>query len=181
MNKTIWKSTREWPCFLGNVLVGVRAVFLPDCLLVLSLLKYWGVGAFLNQKNEDPKHVNLTILSKTLFIKFYVAMEHWNSIGFLFVRYDHCEYFNSKPYPFHHLFLFVLLILELFGELISFYKGFGAVKCFWFEDEVEEKESIGSGHCFSFTKFKIVIRFLLIYINIYAFMINFVFCFLGNF
>ena len=30
-----------------NVLVGVRVVFLPDCLLVLFLLIYRGVGAFL--------------------------------------------------------------------------------------------------------------------------------------
>ena len=41
--------------FLGNVLVGVRVVFLPDCPLVLSVLKHRGVGAFLNKKNEDPK------------------------------------------------------------------------------------------------------------------------------
>ena len=41
--------------FLGNVLVGVRVVFLPDYPLVLSLLKHRGVGAFLNKKNEDPK------------------------------------------------------------------------------------------------------------------------------
>ena len=30
-----------------NVLVGVRVVFLPDCFLVLFLLIYRGVGAFL--------------------------------------------------------------------------------------------------------------------------------------
>ena len=56
MDKVIWKLirelkkklTREWSYFLGNILVGVRIVFLPDCPLVLSLLKYKGVGAFLN-------------------------------------------------------------------------------------------------------------------------------------
>ena len=62
MDKVIWKSTRKLPYFLGNILVGVRVVFLPDypvflpdCPLVLSLLKYRGVGVFLNKKNEDPK------------------------------------------------------------------------------------------------------------------------------
>ena len=33
----------------------VRVIFLPNCPLVLSLLKYRGVGVFLNKKNEDPK------------------------------------------------------------------------------------------------------------------------------
>ena len=53
MDKAIRKSTGEWPYFLGNVLVGVRVVFLPDCPLVLSLLKHRSLGAFLNQKNEE--------------------------------------------------------------------------------------------------------------------------------
>ena len=55
MNKVIWKSTKEWLYYLGNVLVGVRVVFLPNCLLVLSLLKHRSVGTFFNQKNEDHK------------------------------------------------------------------------------------------------------------------------------
>ena len=55
MDKAIRKSTGEWPYFLGNVLVGVRVVFLPDCPLVLSLLKHRSIGAFLNQKNEELK------------------------------------------------------------------------------------------------------------------------------
>ena len=55
MDKVIWKSIGEWPYFLDNVLVRVRVVFLPDCHLVLSLLKHRGIGAFLNPKNEDPK------------------------------------------------------------------------------------------------------------------------------
>ena len=48
MDKVIWKSTREWSYFLGNVLVAVRVAFLLNCFLVLSFLKYRGVGAFLN-------------------------------------------------------------------------------------------------------------------------------------
>ena len=55
MDKIIWKSIGEWPYFLGDVLVGVRYVFLLDYPLVLSLLKHRGVKAFFNQKNEDPK------------------------------------------------------------------------------------------------------------------------------
>ena len=51
MDKTIWKSTGKWPYFLSNVLVGVRVViFLPNCPLVLFLLKHKSVGTFLNQK-----------------------------------------------------------------------------------------------------------------------------------
>ena len=49
------KVTGEWSYFLGNVLVGVRVVFLLECLLILSLFKYKGVGAFLNKKNEESK------------------------------------------------------------------------------------------------------------------------------
>ena len=49
------KSTRERSYFLDIVLVGVRVVFLPDNLLVLSLLKHRGVETFLNQKNEKYK------------------------------------------------------------------------------------------------------------------------------
>ena len=55
MDKVIWKLTGEWSYFLGNVLVGVRVVFLPDYPLVLFLLKYKGVWAFLNKKNEESK------------------------------------------------------------------------------------------------------------------------------
>ena len=46
MNKVIWKLTREGPYFLGNILVEVKVVFLPNCLLVLSLHKHRGIGAF---------------------------------------------------------------------------------------------------------------------------------------
>ena len=55
MDKVIWKSTGEWSYFLGNIFVGVRVAFLPDCPLVLSLLKYRDVGVFLNQNNEESK------------------------------------------------------------------------------------------------------------------------------
>ena len=55
MDKEIWKLIGKWPYFLGNVLVRVKVVFLLDYPLVLSLLKHKDVGAFLNQKNEDPK------------------------------------------------------------------------------------------------------------------------------
>ena len=52
MNKAIWNSTEEWFYFLGNILVGVKVVFLLDCFLVLFLLKDKGVWAFLNQKKK---------------------------------------------------------------------------------------------------------------------------------
>ena len=52
MDKAIWNSTKEWSYFLGNILVGVRVIFLLDCLLVLSLLKHRGVEAFLNKKKK---------------------------------------------------------------------------------------------------------------------------------
>ena len=55
MERENWKSTGEWPYFLGNVLVGVKVVYLPGCPLLLSLLKHRSVGTFFNQKNEDPK------------------------------------------------------------------------------------------------------------------------------
>ena len=63
MDKVIWKLigelkkklTGKWSYFLGNVLVGVRVIFLPDCYLVLFLLKHRGIEAFLNKKNEDSK------------------------------------------------------------------------------------------------------------------------------
>ena len=48
MNKAIWKLTGNLSYFLGNVLVGVRVAFLPDCPLILSIHKYKGVGVFLN-------------------------------------------------------------------------------------------------------------------------------------
>ena len=41
--------------FLSNVLVGVRVVYLPDCLLILSLLKHRGVGdIFELKKMRNP-------------------------------------------------------------------------------------------------------------------------------
>ena len=46
MDKTIWKLIGNLSYFLGNVLIGVRVIFLPNCPLILSLLKYRGVGYF---------------------------------------------------------------------------------------------------------------------------------------
>ena len=48
MNKVIW------PYFLGNVLVGVKVIFLLNCPLVLSLHKHKGVRVFFNQKMRIP-------------------------------------------------------------------------------------------------------------------------------
>ena len=59
MDKAIWKSTEEWLYFLDNILVGVRVVFLPNCTLVLSLLKYRSVEVFLNLKNENLRKKKL--------------------------------------------------------------------------------------------------------------------------
>ena len=55
MDNVIWKLIEKWFYFLGNVLVRVRVAFLPNCPLALSLLKYKGIGAFLNKKNEESK------------------------------------------------------------------------------------------------------------------------------
>ena len=35
--------------------MGFRIVFLPNCLLILSILKHTNVGAFLNQKKKKKK------------------------------------------------------------------------------------------------------------------------------
>ena len=45
MDKAIWNSTKEWSYFLGNILV-------EDCPLVLSPLKYKGVGAIFEPKKK---------------------------------------------------------------------------------------------------------------------------------
>ena len=55
MDKVIWKLTGEWLNFLGNVLVGVRVVFLLDCLLVLSLFKHRSIQGFLNKKKLESQ------------------------------------------------------------------------------------------------------------------------------
>ena len=44
--------------FLGKDLVGARVAFLPNYSLVLSLLKYRGVGTFLNLKINNPNRGN---------------------------------------------------------------------------------------------------------------------------
>ena len=48
MDKVIWKLTEKWFYFLGNILEWVRVAFLPDCPVVLSILKHIGIGALLN-------------------------------------------------------------------------------------------------------------------------------------
>ena len=40
VDKAIWKPSEEWSYFVGNVLVQVRHVFLPNYPLLLSLLKH---------------------------------------------------------------------------------------------------------------------------------------------
>ena len=45
----------EWFYFVGNILVQVRHVFLPDYPLILSLLKLRNVMSILEQKKSDPK------------------------------------------------------------------------------------------------------------------------------
>ena len=55
MNKSIWKLRGKWSNFVGNNLVGFRVVFLPDCPLTLSLLKYRGCkGIFEPKKIKIP-------------------------------------------------------------------------------------------------------------------------------
>ena len=50
--------------------MGVRVVFLPDCPLILFLLKYKGVWAFLNKKkNEESKQGNFLNNSIDKWIK----------------------------------------------------------------------------------------------------------------
>ena len=39
-----------WSYFLGNVLVGVKVIFLPNYPLVLSIFKHRDVRAFLSKK-----------------------------------------------------------------------------------------------------------------------------------
>ena len=63
MDKIIWKSTREWPYFLDNVLMGIRIVFLSDYPLVLSLLKFRRCKGIFEQKGKrQVEHVNLRMV-----------------------------------------------------------------------------------------------------------------------
>ena len=67
--------------FLGNVLVGVRVVFLPNCPLVLSLLKYRGVGIFLNKKMRIPNNEsslnNREMLRLQQFYNIFTTNHRW--------------------------------------------------------------------------------------------------------
>ena len=73
MYKAIWKLTGEWLYFLGNVLVGVKVVFLLYCPLVLSLLKHRSVWVFLNKKNRIPNRgspLNSSIDNQSLLAEY---------------------------------------------------------------------------------------------------------------
>ena len=59
MDKVVWKLTEEWPYFVGNILVGVRVVFLTNCLLVFPLLKYRVVRALWTKKMKIPNRESL--------------------------------------------------------------------------------------------------------------------------
>ena len=76
MDKLIWKSIREWLYFLGNVLIRVRVVFLPNCPLVLSLLKHRGVGAFFNKKMNIPNKGNL-LYSSIDYALMFLKLKKW--------------------------------------------------------------------------------------------------------
>ena len=56
--------------FLGKDLVRVRVTFLPNYPLVLSLLKYRGVRAFLNLKISNPNRRNP--LNNSIDIDIYI-------------------------------------------------------------------------------------------------------------
>ena len=54
--------------------MGIRVAFLPECPLILSLLKYRGAGAFLNQKMRNPNRgsplnssIDIDIVDITIF------------------------------------------------------------------------------------------------------------------
>ena len=52
--------------------MGVKIVFLPDCPLILSLLKYKGVRAFLNKKMKNPNRGSpLNSSIKWIFFFFF--------------------------------------------------------------------------------------------------------------
>ena len=54
--------------------MGVRVVFLQECLLVLSLLKYRRVGAFLNKKIRNPNRGSLLNSSIDTYITMYTNL-----------------------------------------------------------------------------------------------------------
>ena len=85
MNKAIWNSTEEWFYFLGNILVGVKVVFLLDCLLVLFLLKDKGVWAFLNKKKKISNRRSL--LNNSIENNNIDKLDSQNkNIGFFFLQ-----------------------------------------------------------------------------------------------
>ena len=58
MDKGIWKLKGEWLYFLRNILVADKVVFLSDYHLVLFLLIYRRINAFLNQKKKQIRILN---------------------------------------------------------------------------------------------------------------------------
>ena len=58
----------------------VRVAFLPDYPLVLSLLKYRGVGVFLNLKMRDPNRGSPLKKKKKLTITTSKALEKTQSL-----------------------------------------------------------------------------------------------------
>ena len=72
MNKIIWKSTGNGSYFLGNVLVRVRVVFLPNYPLVLSLHKHKGVGIFWTKKMRFPNRGSPLNNSIDIYIDIYI-------------------------------------------------------------------------------------------------------------
>ena len=68
---------------MGNVLVGVRVVFLPNYHLVLFLLKHRSIGAFFNKKNEDPNRESLLNSSSSVYIYVCVCNIYIHIIFFV--------------------------------------------------------------------------------------------------
>ena len=58
MDKVIWKPSREWSYFIGNILVQLKHVFLPDYPLLLSLLKHKSFRGIFEQKKSDSNRKN---------------------------------------------------------------------------------------------------------------------------
>ena len=106
MDKAIWKITEEWFYFLGNVLVGVRVAFLPECPLVLSLLKHRGVwGIFELKKMRNPNRRSpLNSSIEACAIRFFFFFRRFMVIIFLLSQFE--------------VYIFFLLVLHICEQLI---------------------------------------------------------------
>ena len=67
------KINKRVVLFLGKDLVRVRVTFLPNYPLVLSLLKYRGIRAFLNLKIRNPNRESP--LNNSIYIYIYILAE----------------------------------------------------------------------------------------------------------